>query len=239
MHLAGGLSLRHALITVAALGLLTAPAWAATPAEEARTIVAAEPKAKGVWVAGDNGIVMHAKSGLKCPAGDTDYGSHNQILRLKAISVDDTAGNRATCHFDVLSKGNPSVPPMKLTITTEHKSAGSGEPLDRARTAFLSVNPGWKPDTKANAFHQREFSGKYELKTKVGLFTARVFSFRNDEGAKPMLAHVAAGDIRDWILMFAISGPELETEITTADSALLLSLWTDIGGDVLDAATAR
>ena len=231
--------LKHALTAVVALGLLVSPSWAKTPGEEAQDIVAAEPKAKGIWVARDNGIVMHAKSGLKCPAGDTDYGNHNQILRLKGISVDDTAGNRVTCHFDVISKGNPSVPPMKLAITTEHKSAGSGEPLDRARTAFLSVNPGWKPDTKANAFHQREFSGKYELKTKVGIFTARVFSFRNDDGAKPMLAHVAAGEIRDWILIFTIAGSESETEITTADSALLLSLWTDIGGDVLDAATAR
>lgn len=231
--------MKHLVTAAVAFGLLIAPAWAKTPAEEAQALVAAEPKAKGIWVAGDNGIVMHVKSGLKCPAGDTDYGNHNQVLRLKSISVDDTAGNRATCHFDVVSKGNPSVPPMKLLITTEHTSAGTGEPLDRARNAFLSVNPGWKPDTKANAFHQREFSGKYELKTKVGVFTARVFSFRNDDGPKPMLAHVAAGDIRDWILILTISGSETETEITTADSALLLSLWTDIGGDVLDAAVGR
>jgi hypothetical protein len=54
-----------------------------------------------------------------------------------------------------------------------------------------------------------------------------------------MLAHVAAGDIRDWILMFTIAGSESQTEITTADSALFLSLWTDIGGDVLDASVAR
>lgn len=231
--------MKYALTAAVALGLLATSAWAKTPGEEAQAIVAAEPKAKGVWVAGDNGILLHTKSGLKCPAGDTDYGNFNQILRLTAVSVDDTAGNRVTCRFDVLSKGNPSVPPMKLTITTEQKAAGNGEPLDRARTAFLSVNPGWKPDTKANAFHQREFSGKYELKTKVGVFTARVFSFRNDTPPQPMLAHVAAGDIRDWILMFTIAGSESETEITTADSALFLSLWTDIGGDVLDASVAR
>jgi hypothetical protein len=231
--------LKYALTAAVALGLLTHAAWAKTPGEEAQAIVAAEPKAKGIWIAGDNGIVMHQKSGLKCPVGDTDYGGQNHILRLKNISVDDTAGNRATCYFEVLSKGNPSVPAMKLAITTELESAGSGEPLDRARNAFLSVNPGWKPDTKANAFHQREFSGKYELKTKVGTFTARVFSFRNDDGAKPMLAHIVAGDIKDWILIFTLAGSEADTEITTADSALLLSLWTDIGGDVLDAATAR
>lgn len=231
--------LKYALTAAVALGLLAAPAWAKTPGEEAQAIVAAEPKAKGIWVAGDNGIVMHAKSGLKCPAGDTDYGNLNQVLRLKSVSVDDTAGNRVTCHFDVISKANASIPPMKLSITTEHKSAGNGEALDRAREAFVAVNPGWRPDTQANAFHQREFSGKYELKTKVGVFTARVFSFRNDTPPKPMLAHVAAGDIRDWILMFTIAGSESETEITTADSALLLSLWTDIGGDVLDAAVGR
>lgn len=231
--------MKYTITAAVAFGLLIAPSWAKTPDEEAQAIVAAEPKAKGIWVAGDNGIVMHAKSGLKCPAGDTDYGSHNQVLRLKSVSVDDTAGNRATCHFDVVSKGNPSIPAMKLAISTEHKSAGSGEPLDRAREAFLSVNPGWRPDTQANAFHQREFSGRFELKTRVGIFTARVFSFRSDAPPKPMLAHVAAGDIRDWILILTIAGSETETEITTADSALLLSLWTDIGGDVLDAAVAR
>ena len=214
-------------------------AWAKTPAEEAQALVAAEPKAAGVWVAGSNGLVMHVKSGLKCPAGDTDYRTHNKILRLTAISVDDAAGNRASCRFDVLMKANPTAPAMKLTVAAEHQSAGSGEPLDRARAAFLAANPGWRPDSAANAFHQRQFSGKYEFKTTAGAFAARVFSYRNDAGPKPMLAHVAAGAIRDWILIFTIVGTEDDTEISTADSALMLSLWTDIGADVLEAALKR
>jgi hypothetical protein len=231
--------LKYALTAAVALGLLTGAAWAASPGDEARTLVAAEPKAKGVWIAGDNGIVMHEKSGLKCPVGDTDYGAHNQILRLKSISVDDTAGNRATCHFDVVPKANPNGPAMKLAVTSEHKSVASGEPLDRARNAFIAVNPDWKPDTQANAFHQREFGGKYEMKTKVGVFAARVFTYRNEAGGKTMIAHIAAGEIRDWILILQITGSESDTAITTADSALMLSLWSDIGADVLDSAVAQ
>lgn len=216
-----------------------APAWAKTPGEEAQAIVAAEPKAKGIWVAGDNGIVMHTKSGLKCPVGDTPYGNHNHVLRLKGISVDDTAGNRASCHFDILVSTRPEAPPMKLAIAAEHQSAGAGEPLDRARNAFISTHPDWRPDTGANAFHQRQFGGKFEMKTKVGIFTARVFSFRGDAGGKVSIGHVAAGAIRDWVLIFSIEGSEEETDITTADTMLLLSLWNDIGGDILDASVAR
>lgn len=231
--------MKYALTAAVAFGLLIAPSWAKTPGEEAQAIVAAEPKAGGIWIAGDNGVVMHVKSGLKCPAGDTDYGDHNHVLRLKSISVDDTAGNRATCYFDVVVKNKPDVPPMKLAISSEHQSIGRGEPLDRARDAFVAIHPGWRPDTAANSFNRRKFGGKFEMKTTAGVYTARVFSYRHDEGGKGSLGHVAAGAIGDWILILAIEGPEAETDITTAETMLMLSLWSDVGADVLETSLKR